>query len=184
MEELRNSCARRSRADTREVLELPQDSFRVPSPHSADPIAETLHKPRIRCQAQSRNSLWKCGMSIFFRESALFGENFDINAAWTDAKQHLTSALAHCSGTTVECARIQEVGLRFSYGASTSGAAHASDIAALSGQHLDIARACGARAGGAGPHDVSFQHFRFFLTGDGFAKLTADHLFQLPHQDS
>jgi hypothetical protein len=121
-------------------------------------------------------------MSVFVRQNALCRENFDTNAAWTDAKQHLTSALVQCAGTTVECARIQEGGLRFSYGASTSGAAHKSDIAAVSGQHPDIAGACGAR--GAGPHDVSFQHFRFFLNGDGFAKLTADRLFQLPHQDS
>jgi hypothetical protein len=122
-------------------------------------------------------------MSVFVRRNALFREKFDTNAAWTDAKQHLTSVLVHCAGTTVECARTQEGGLlRFSYGASTSGAAHKSDIAAVSGQHPDIAGACGAR--GAGPHDVSFHHFRFFLTGDGFAKLTADSLFQLPHQDS
>jgi hypothetical protein len=78
-------------------------------------------------------------MSIFFTESALFRENFDINAAWTDAKQHLTSALAHCSGTAVECARIQEVGLlRFSYGASTAGAAHRSDIALFQGSILTL----------------------------------------------
>jgi hypothetical protein len=44
-----------------EVLELPQDSFRAPSPRSADSIAETVHKPRIRCQAQSRTIVGNVG---------------------------------------------------------------------------------------------------------------------------
>ena len=182
MEELRNSCARRSRAD----LARSWNSLRTHSEFRRLTALTRLRRRYInpafvvKPKVETLSGNAECRS---FSERVLFS-GIDINVAWTDAKQHLTSALAHCSGTTVGCARIQEVGLRFSYGASTSGAANASDIAALSGQHLDIARACGARAGGAGPHDVSFQHFRFFLTGDGFAKLTADHLFQLPHQDS
>ena len=89
------------------------------------------------------------------------------------------------SSTAQEQRPGQEVGLiRVSYSALTSGPHTKATRLLFSGQHLHIARASGTHAGGAGIHAFSLQRFQFFLAEDGFAKWTADRLFQLNHQDS